>query len=476
MIKKQFQQGYVLISALVFGTVFGILTMSLVGYILVQNKNNKIKEAQSVAFHLAESGLGYYRWFLAHNPGDYQHGTGNPGPYVEEVHDPEGGLVGSFSLSVEPNLVCGEATSIEIRSTGIPANSSHITRTIAGRYARPSVAEYSYIINSNVWAGDDRVIRGRYHSNGGIRMDGSNDSIVTSAQSQWLCTSSFGCSSNTLQPGVFGAGLNHTFWQYPVPPVDFVGITLDLLNIKQRASSQGISLNPVGGQSNHRGYQLVFRDNGTVDIFRVRQTTEVWGFSIENGWQRENHIISDRQFIQNSVIPTGCGLIFVEDKVWIEGVVSGKVTVAAAKPQQPNFRSDVVISGNITYATGSGVDGLTVIAENSIIIPLNSPNNLEINGIFIAQNGSFIRNHYVTSGSNAVPNSFSSFVTRNRMDINGTVVSNGRVGTKWICGGVFCSGYDIREDSYDRRLATDPPPLTPSVSDEYRFVEWRDER
>ncbi len=65
--------------------------------------------------------------------------------------------------------------------------------------------------------------------------------------------------------------------------------------------------------------------------------------------------------------------------------------------------------------------------------------------------------------------------------MNGTIVSNGRVGTKWgytiwpQCVNSW-SGYNVRYNSYDRKLATDPPPLTPYVSSEYKFVEWGEKK
>jgi hypothetical protein len=54
------------------------------------------------------------------------------------------------------------------------------------------------------------------------------------------------------------------------------------------------------------------------------------------------------------------------------------------------------------------------------------------------------------------------------MNIYGTVVSKGRVGTKW---GTI-SGYATRIDNYDSSLFNDPPPLTPYTEDTYKFVQW----
>jgi hypothetical protein len=141
----------------------------------------------------------------------------------------------------------------------------------------------------------------------------------------------------------------------------------------------------------------------------------------------------------------------------------------------PNVTTDVILSGNITYSATDGSDGLTLIAENALLIPLLSPDYMELRGIFIAQKDQVGRHHYTSSGSYRVPASYTSYVKQSQLTIVGTIVSNGRVGTQWTSGGVWTSGYGIRNNAYDRRLATDPPPLTPYTSDEYRFVEWREE-
>jgi hypothetical protein len=107
---------------------------------------------------------------------------------------------------------------------------------------------------------------------------------------------------------------------------------------------------------------------------------------------------------------------------------------------------------------------------------------MDINGIFIAQKGHFGRNHYCTaecdsshSGNEGLPNSLDQYVTRSTLNTNGTVVSNGRVGTKWTSGNVFVSGYNQRNDTYDRTLAQNPPPFTPTTSDDFKFVLWQDQ-
>lgn len=464
------QTGYMVVLVLVFSAVFVTILFGLTGFVFVQNQASIGKEQKEQAVQIAEAGLDYYRWYLAHNPEDLTDGTGQPGPYEHTYADPEGGQAGTFSLEIDGNEQCGSITAIDIESTGWTVENPDVKRTVRGKYARPSVAEYAYIINDNVWAGADRTIKGKYHSNGGIRMDGDNESTVTSAVEDWYCTESFGCDQPQTQAGVFGSGSGSNLWEYPVESVDFVGITQDLANMKTQAQDQGLYFHPVGGQSNQHGYRAVFQGNGTVDVYRVRRTDYNWGYTTQNGWERDYDRITRESFLGNYDIPANCSLLFFEDKLWVEGTISGKVTVAAANIQQPVYNTDIVVNGDITYADTDGSDGLTAIAERSVRIPLYSPNNLELNGVLIAQQGRFGRNHY-TSG---YPSYGGSYATRDQLTMHGSIVSNGRVGTRWTCNGSYCSGYANRDNTYDRQLAVDPPPLTPYVDDEYQFVEWQE--
>ncbi len=474
-LQKGKKGGYMIFLAFFFIAIFGGLTAFLASSVLVQKSEQDSRESRELALQIAEAGLDYYKWRLAHFPDDLQDGTGGPGPYVHDYSDPEGGVIGQFSLDISGESQCGVVHAVEIVSTGIDASNPGTSkqRTVYGKYARPSVAEYAYILNSNVWAGSDRNITGPYHSNGGIRMDGTNNSLVTSGQTDWLCTSSFGCSPNQTVDGVYGTGPNSTLWSFPAPPIDFVGLTIDLINIKALAQSDGLYFGVVAGDTDEVGYRFDFQGDGSVNVYHVTDTDWVWGYHSSSGdWERDYDIIDTEVFLGNFVIPADCGLIFAEGKVWIEGVISGKVTIASANVITPGVETDLILHDNITYTTYDGTDGLTAIGERSVYVPLLSPNNMEVNGIFIAQNGNFGRNYYTTSGSRDVPSMYNSYVQQDNLTINGSIVSNGRVGTRWTCGGTYCSGYASRVNTYDRDLATSPPPLTPYVSDDFRFIEW----
>lgn len=469
-------QGFVMALVAVFGAVFLTVGTALASFLLVLQHAEEQRIQREQALAVAEAGLNYYAWHLAHYPSDLRDGTTNPGPYVHSYEDPEGGAAGTFSLMIDGNLRCDQPTLIDITSTGSTAANPARTRSVFGRYARESVAAYSYIVNSSVWAGANRIVHGKYHGNAGVRMDADNRSIVESSVATWSCTSTFGCSPTQQKPGVFGAGTNPSYFSYPTPQVDFGGITVNLATIKAVAQTGGgIYFGPASGSQSKRGYHLKFKSNGTVDVYRVSDTTEVWTYSSAVAdYYKESTIIKTEVFIGNYVIPESCGVIFVEDRAWVEGIVNGKVTVAAADLSGSGYNPDGFIPNNITYASYDGTDGLTFVAERNLLIPLNSPDVMEIHGIFIAQNGNYGRNHYEYGTSHSVPSAYSSYVLQSTLTTVGTIVSNGRTGTSWVCGGNICSGYQNRIDTYDGTQAYNPPPFTPYTSTQYNFVEWRE--
>ena len=471
--------GYLLVLVLVFGAIFFMMTTAFMGYVITQSHVTQSKYNKEQALDIAEAGLDYYKWFLAHYPDNVTNGTTTPGPYVHVYSDPEGGALGEYSLQIASSTSCGEVYAIDITSTGHTYQEPNVERVVYGRYARPTVTEFAYIINSNVWAGSDRTIIGPYHSNGAIRMDGTNLSTVTSGQESWVCDGSMSCapgSTGSTVDGVYGSGPNDEFWSFPSPPINFTGLTVDLSAMQTKAQTGG---GRYIGPSGVYGYRIVFQSNGTIDVYRVTGTTLYWGYTTAAGWVQERHVISASVFVATYVIPTSCSVIYVEDKVWLEGVVKGKVTIAAADVDTAGVNPSIILNNNITYANATS--GLLAIGEQDVLVGLSVPDNMTLNGIFAAQNGRFGRNHYCQGecdsghgGSEGLPTALDPYYQRSTLTVNGTIVSNGREGTKWTSGGTFISGFNTRTNSYDRDLVSDPPPLTPEVSDTYEFIEWRE--
>lgn len=469
------QRGYLLILVLVYSSVFFVILSSFIGFTVTQSRVIEQKVQHEQAGHIAEAGLNYYKWFLAHYPNDTTNGTGLPGPYIGVYSDPEGAAIGEYSIAIASTTYCGDVASIDVTSTGHTYDDPEVERTISARYARPTVAEYAFILNNNVWAGSDRVITGPYHSNGGVRMDGRNGSVVTSGQSTWTCTSTYGCSPSAVRNGVYTSTANasSSLFAYPSAPINFAGITVDLSVIQDRATNNGGIYIPPSGAF---GYRVTFNGNSTVTVRRVSQTYSYLGSPTGSGTVTERHIIQTDTAYGTYTISNSCPVIFVEDKVWLEGSVNQKVTIAAADVDTSGVDPSIILNGNTTY-TSTTTSGLLAIAENEILVGVVVPDAMVTEGIYIAQNGRFARNHYVSSNlpNPSGPADYRPYYQRTSHTINGTIVSNLGGGTQWTSGGVFSSGFHNRFNTYDRNLVASPPPYVPPTSDVYRFIEWQDQ-
>lgn len=475
MKRQLVQKGFLMVYVLIFSSVFMVILTSFVTFIITQSRLIEQRMQFEQSGQIAEAGLDYYRWYLAHYPNSTS--TAITGVYS----DPEEGPIGEYQLTLASTTFCGTIMSRQITSRGYLYDNPAVSRTLSARYSRPNVAEYSFIINSNVWAGSDRIINGPYHSNGGVRMDGTNNSSVTSGQTSWSCTPSFGCNPTTTRNGVFTttANANSALFDYPSAPVSFGGITVDLSEMETKARSNGIFLNKLA--AGNFGYQIRFNSNNTVTVNRVTSVHTYWGYTTENGWQSEQNVINATSSVGTYAISNNCPLIVAQDKVWLQGTVPQKVTLAASFATSTTINPSIILANDITY-TSATTSGLLAIAEQDVLIGVNVPDDMVLNGIFIAQNGRYGRNFYCNSTAyctaaqllpNAAPN-LRAFTIRNSETHNGTVVSNGRVGTQWTNSGNTVSGFRDRYTSYDRNLVESPPPFIPETSDVYEYSDWRD--
>lgn len=455
--------GYLLVLVLVFGAIFLVIVSSFVGYVVTQNQVVNFRHEQQRATEIAEAGLNYYRWYLAHYPDDMTDGTGLPGPYVHVYEDPEDGPVGEFSLEIASSTFCGDISSVDISSTGHTYVNPQAVATVRGRYARPSVASYSFISNSGVYYGASSVVSGQLHSNQGVRMDAAHNSVVSSGQADWLCDYSYGCSPSQVVDGVYtnGGNSNPALFSFPVPPVDFAGITLNLAQMQDKAQNNG---GLYFGPSGKSGYHVIFQPGNRVEVRKVNsKIKEPNGYA----WGRYMNILKGTSLIGVYDINPDCPVIYLEDQVWLEGEVDGKVTLAAADVDTVGVDPSIILNGNITY---SGTDpGLLAVAEYDMLIGLVVPDDMELNGIFVAQNGHYGRNYYNTS----MPSAWQAYIIRNSLTVNGTIVSNNRAATTYYSWGILQSGFDTRTSSYDTSQVFNPPPYTPIISDVYTFFNWR---
>lgn len=471
--------GAITILVIVFGSICLILLGGIAGFVFLQLRQSVEKVAWNEALNVAEAGIEYYKWCL-------NNGIEDSCLAEKDYFDVSGNPIGRFSLETTSTVSCGETVQRNVVSTGWTNEFPEVKRKIGILYGRMSVAKYSYILNDNVWIGSDHEIRGPYHSNGGVRMDGENQSLVTSGQENWICTSSFGCGpagfpsqgkglgrcpeqcwwgidKTCICPGVFTtANGREDLFQHPVPPFNFDGITVDLAQMKTSAQNSGIYLPPSTSiNSRGKGYHLKFLNNGNVEVWIITNLSRTYAYSIEEGWHYDYFTISGEYLYNTYTPPPSCSAVFVEDDLWPEGEVKGKITVASANLINANTDTSIVLPGDINYTALDGSDGLALIAENNVLIGPQSPNQMELRGIFIAQKGRFSRNHY--------PGNY-----RERLEIYGSVVSNGRVGTKWSSGSQIVSGYLDRETYFDANLIYGAPSFVPAITTAFEVVSWEE--
>lgn len=456
------EKGAILTLVLVFGTIFVLLFGGLSGFIYTQYRQSKQKVAFNQALATAEAGANYSRWHLAHAPNDYSFGG------VYDYNDPEGGTIGQYNLEIIEPGEC--STTVTIKSTGWSQDFSEVKRVVQVRYGRPSLAQYAFLTNSDVWFGEEEELRGPFHSNGGIRMDGIQNALSTSAKETYTCQPMHGCNPAQEKPGIWGTGNGGTegLWSFPVPAVDFNAITTDLAGLKAKAQTGGYYF----GSSGAFGYRVEFKNNGTFNLYKVTKLkSNVYGCDTQGSCRWESNDIDKQTFLQNYPLATSeCGvqnLIFIEDaKVWVDGVLKEKATVAAARfPDNPSTNASIIINGNITRADPQNTM-LGLIAQKNILVPLYSNNILEIQAVMIAQKGAVQRYYYSSS--------YNPFHKRNRIMVRGSIITNNVWTWSWVnMGGVVISGYENTESYYEPALIYNPPPYFPSSGD-LEFISWEE--
>lgn len=450
------QTGTILFTTLILGGLAAFLIGGMVQLGVNEYRAGKTKAAKELALEIAEAGVEYYKWHLAHDPTDFQDGTGGPGPYEHGYTDKNGTLVGRFSLDIVPPPP--GSTVVRIVSTGRSIIEPSVRRTVAARVGFPALTDYSFLTNGDIWIGDTEVVHGKMHANGGIRFDGLDDAPIMSARATYICRPHHGC-GNQERPGVWGGGGPTSFWQFPVPAVDFNGITVDLANLKTLAQTSGMYL----GSSGTNGYYLHFNANNTVDVNRVTALRpSVVGWDVGGVRRVESNDIRTAVLIETRAVPAS-GAIFVEDRVWVDGTVSGHVTVGSGRfPDNPATRTNVIINGNIIYTAKDGSAALGLIAQQHVLIPRYSPNQLEIDAAVLAQNGSAQRYYYPGN-------------ILDRLVVYGSIISNGVWTWSWVSGGgAVVSGYRNTDTTYDANLTYGPPPGFP-VGNSYQSISWDEE-
>jgi len=473
-----------MIQALVFGSIAVVMIGALVSWAGVNIKASRLAVYREQALQIAEAGIDYYRWHLAHASTDYQDGTGAPGPYVHDFFDKDGIKIGTFTLEITPPTV--GSTLVRIKSTGHVLADPSTSRSIITGLAIPSLAKYAIASNSDIRFGEGTEVFGPIHSNGGIRFDGLAHNLVTSSRASYDDPDhsggvEFGVHTHVNAPP--GSGTNTSFRPleappssipsrtdvfvagrtFPVPAIDFLGFTSDLAQIKADAQASGRYFASSGAL----GYRVLFKTDDTFDLYRVNNLTTPAGGCSESttGWGTWSIRTTggSQTFLANYSIPAN-GLIFIEDHVWVEGQInSARVTVAAGRfPDNASTRPNILINNNLLYTNYDGQDVIALIAQGNITAGLSSLDTLRVDAALVAQNGRAGRFHYSSSCGTGY--------NRTAITLYGMIASNSRYGFAYTDG----TGYDTRNIIYDANLLYGPPPSFPLTSDQYQIVSWQE--
>jgi len=485
--KSSYNDGYLLIQVLVFGAVAVIIISGLVAFAAANIKLGRRIVLSEQAFQMAEAGLEYYRWHLAHDPSDYTDGTGQPGPYVKNFYDKDGILLGTFSLDIIPPPL--GSTLVTLQSTGISAQDTSVQRTIISKLAIPSFANFAAVANAVMRFGSGTEVFGPIHSNNGIRFDGIAHNLVTSLLSNYNDPIHSGANEFAVHTHVNpppGTGLNNSFRpleapptspvmsrtdvfiagrSFPAPEVEFDTIMNDLIQMKADAESGGLYF----ASSTVSGYQITLKTDDTFDLFRVNNLRAVPSgcTSGTSGWGSWTASSTTLTLLGNYPFPAN-GLIFLDDNVWVEGTIDGaRLTIVAARipDDDVNQRRSMTFNNNILYTNYDGTDVIALIGQNNVNAGLYSEDNLRIDAALVAQNGRVGRFSY--SDTDCAP-----YNRRNTLTLYGTIVTALQYGFAY--GDPVTNGYSFRNLIYDSFLLYNPPPFFPETEDFHEVIYWKE--
>lgn len=472
--KKIKAQGSILVQVLVFASLAVLLMTSLAVGTATSIKASRRSVTREQAIQIAEAGIDYYRWHLAHARTDFQDGTGQAGPYVHNFNDKTGTKIGAFTLTITPPPI--GSTIVTIQSKGTVDSDPGVSRTVVAQLAVPSFAKYAVVANADMRFGVGTEVFGPIQANGGIHFDGVAHNIISSAKTSYVDpdyggSSQFGVYTRVspqdpippaavpTRPDIFMSGR-----LFPVPVVDFAGITSDLSQMKTQAQAAGAYYSTSGAL----GYHIVLATDDTFKLYKVTSLTTPSNNCLSNsnpsgtaGWGLWT--IQNQTLVGTYTFPTN-GIIFVEDHVWVDGQINtARLTIASGRfPDNISTRTSITVNTNLKYTNYDGQDVLALIAQNNFNVGFSSDDNLRIDAAIIAQNGRAGRFYYVSQCGAAY--------IRSSLTLYGMIATNQRYGFAYTNG----TGYITRTLNYDANLLYGPPPSFPLTSSQYEIVSWKE--
>jgi hypothetical protein len=479
------RHGSFLVYGLIIMTFVSILLTGVITFVATHISVSIQTVARDQAFQVAESGVNWYRWYLAHMTDGrtaqqiqafWAGGTalGVTDPYEVEYRD-DSGPIGKYRITVTPPE--DGSTIVSVLAEGWTYKSPATIRSIRVRFRRPSWSEYSALANDAMRFGQGTEVFGKVHSNLGIRFDGVAHNVVSSSLAAYddpdhAGNNELGVHTHVNAPPA--SGVNDTFRaseaatvtpvpsrtdvfaagrSFPVPSVDFNGVLADLNLMKSEAQAGHGQY--LGTLANARR-KIILKTNGTFDVCTVSgysaankeptsyaRTTGNGTCAACSGNCATNYPIVDN------------GVIFSEANTWVEGQINDKrATVVAANMTTASAYS-LYITHNILYTNTDGRDILGLIGQGDVEVTGGSDNVLRIDGALLAQQGRVGHAYY---GDH-----------KNTITVNGAIGTNQRYGFAWTDG----TGYATRNLYFDNNLLYYPPPYFPTGT-QYLMDLWEE--
>ncbi len=531
------KKGSAIAYALVIIAMISILLSSMIQFIANNSKSSFQVQSKEEAFQIAEAGVNFYRWYLAHetdgrtamqvrdfwqNTSPYPYGVNHQ--FDREYVDAQGGAIGKYSINVsnpDPS-----STIVDVIVEGSTYKYPTVKRTIKVRFRRPSWSEDSVLANDFMRFGEGTVVNGKIHSNSGIRFDGIATNIVSSSLStiddpDHTGGIEFGVHTHVNVPPATGVNDNQRPLEappnavaqridvfragrvFPAPQIDFASVVSDISYMRSQASQKF--------DNSGAGRRIILKADGTFDVCKVNSyssttnaITDYAGITVgasgayaatngsvcsspttvccNNGTIACNWIANGTHSkgkclsMDNYPIPNK-GIIFVANNIWLEGTVSGRrVSLVAAE------LSDEPVGGGVANTGGNksvflGMNNLLYSTfDGSDIIGVIAQKDVEV--IKDSQSNLTIDGALLAKEGRVGRNSYGS--NKSTITINGSIATNNRygfayVGNTYNCGGgvTVGDGYCFRNLNFDNNLLYYPPPYFPTGT-QYSIDKWEE--
>lgn len=524
--KEKKQKGSALAYALVIMSAVMIILVSILGYISSQLRFSFNRVEKEKAFQVAEAGIYYYRWYLAHETSgqlptvinNFLQTGGPMGFNPEEVAYED---IGKYQLVITPPEE--GSTIINVESTGWSNKFPDMKRTIKARFRRPSWSEYAVLADQFMRFGEGTEVFGKIHSNGGIRFDGLVHNVISSllpnvndpdhigvdefgvhthvrvppltgVSASILATEQATVSPVTLRPDVFEAGR-----QFPVAEVSFLGVLSDLDVMKGTACSYDNNVPPnctvvndcldsgCYFDSSGFGRQIILKSNGTYDIYKVRSFDSGSSAITSYFGKKANGNVCVPLITVGT--PNKCrdratcfcdyatenipndGVIFVEDNIWLDANPSGSEYEKIDKSYQNGALVDD--EAKLTIVAG-GADSVLFIGGSNLEYARSDGSN--ILGLIGKKDVEVIKNSLNNLNISGALLAQDGRVGRihygdhkNSITVNGSIATKMRYGFAYTDG----TGYNTRILNFDNNLLYYPPPYFPTGT-EYAIDLWEE--